>query len=93
MFFLTFFAGHGDICSGDWLRADLALHVKRLESGKPADRAGVRQQVGRWLTDTPLAGVRGAEAIARLPAWERPAWEKFWAEVAALQNKAREQTK
>jgi hypothetical protein len=34
-----------------------------------------------WLKDTGFAGVRGSEAIARLPQAERPAWRKLWADV------------
>jgi tetratricopeptide (TPR) repeat protein len=32
----------------DWLRADLALRGKQLESGKPADRAEVQQALRDW---------------------------------------------
>ena len=32
----------------DWLRADLALRTKQLESGKPADRAEVQQTMRHW---------------------------------------------
>jgi hypothetical protein len=35
-----------------------------------------------------LAGVRGPEALARLPEAERPEWQKLWEEVAALQKRA-----
>jgi hypothetical protein len=76
-----------------WLRADLALHAKRLESGTPADRTEVQQKMQRWLADPHLAGVRGAEALARLPSEERPGWAKLWAEAEALRKKAQEETK
>ncbi len=32
----------------DWLRADLALRTKQLETGKPADRAEVQQKLRGW---------------------------------------------
>ena len=37
-----------------------------------------------WQQDADLAGVRGKEALAALPADERAEWEKLWAEVADL---------
>jgi serine/threonine-protein kinase len=76
-----------------WLRADLAIYAKRLESGTPAGRAEVQQKMQRWLADPHLAGVRGAEALAGLPAEERPGWAKLWAEAEALRQKAQEKTK
>jgi serine/threonine-protein kinase len=76
----------------DWLRAELALHAKRLESGKPEDRAAVRQQLERWAADTHLADVRGAEALGRLSAEERARWVKLWAEAEALRKKAQGNT-
>jgi hypothetical protein len=35
-----------------------------------------------------LAGVRDDAALARLPADEREAWQRFWADVADLRKKA-----
>jgi hypothetical protein len=35
-----------------------------------------------WLADADLAGVRGPEALARLPASEQQSWQKLWNEVA-----------
>jgi serine/threonine-protein kinase len=72
----------------DWLRADLALRRRQLESGQPADRAEVQQQLKRWQQDTDLAGIRDVAALAKLSAEERAACEKLWADVAALLKKA-----
>ena len=41
-----------------------------------------------WQEDRDLAGVRDKDALAKLPAEERAAWEKLWADVAALLKKA-----
>ena len=76
-----------------WLRADLAVHANRLESGTPAVLAEIQQKMQRWLADPHLAGVRSAEALAKLPAEERPGWAKLWAEAEALRKKAQEETK
>jgi tetratricopeptide (TPR) repeat protein len=68
----------------DWLRADLVLRTRQLESGRPADRAEVQQKLNHWRNDRDLAGVRDKDALAKLPAEERVAWEKLWADMAAL---------
>jgi serine/threonine protein kinase/Flp pilus assembly protein TadD len=68
----------------DWLRADLAALGRRLDQG--SDRAGGAARVGRtlkhWQADSDLAGVRGSEALARLPEAERQVWQKLWDAVA-----------
>jgi hypothetical protein len=46
----------------------------------------------RWLTDPDLAGVRGPEALARLPEAERQPWQKLWDEVIDLLNQAQAKT-
>jgi hypothetical protein len=58
-----------------------------MESGKPADRAAVQQALRHWQEDSDLAGIRDAAALAKLPAEERTACEKLWADVAALLQK------
>jgi tetratricopeptide (TPR) repeat protein len=65
-----------------WLRADLTAWNKRLDND--ADKAGpsVAQLMKHWLTDGDFAGVRGPDALAKLPEAERQEWQKLWAEVA-----------
>jgi tetratricopeptide (TPR) repeat protein len=77
----------------DWLRADLALRHKQLETGKPADRSEAQRALLHWQKDTDLAGLRDAAALAKLPADERAACEKLWADVAALLKTAEEKAK
>jgi serine/threonine-protein kinase len=67
-----------------WLCADLALHSKRLHSGKPADRAAVQSALRHWQKDADLAGLRDKDALDRLPAPEQKAFAQLWADVAAL---------
>ncbi len=95
-------AGHGDDAAKlddnertrlrqqalDWLRADVALRGKQLESGKPADRAEVQQALRHWQQDTDLAEIRDAAALAKLPAEEQKAFTQLWANVAALHTRA-----
>jgi tetratricopeptide (TPR) repeat protein len=71
-----------------WLRADLALRTKQLESGQPADRAAVQQALHHWQQDSDLAGLRDKDALAKLPAEERTLCTQLWADVAALLKQA-----
>jgi hypothetical protein len=72
----------------NWLRADLGLRTRQLESGKPADRAAWQRALKHWQHDSDLAGLRDAAALAKLPGEERAACEKLWSDVAALLKKA-----
>ena len=55
----------------DWLRADLKAYQQVLE--KSAGKAGpaIAQRMQHWLKDDDFAGVRGEEALAKLPESER----------------------
>jgi eukaryotic-like serine/threonine-protein kinase len=77
----------------DWLRADLKAYRQVME--KDADKAGpeITQRMQHWLTDEDFAGVRGAEALAKLPEAERKEWQKLWQEVEALRKRAAGQPK
>jgi serine/threonine-protein kinase len=72
----------------DWLKADLAVWAQQAESDQPQARTTVRQRLRHWQTDTDLAGVRDQEALAKLPAEERTAWQQLWAEVTKVLKKA-----
>jgi len=72
----------------DWLRADLALRTRQLESNKPADHAAVLQALRYWQTEADLAGIRDKAALAKLPAQEQKAFAQLWADVAATLKKA-----
>ena len=67
-----------------WLRANLALWWKQAESASAESRAAAQRTLRQWQQDADLAGVRGKEALAALPAKERAEWEKLWADVADL---------
>ena len=73
----------------EWLMADLAAWRKRLEGGKAEDRKLVQGQMEHWQKDEDFAGVRGDEALAKLPEGERAAWRKLWADVDGLLAQAR----
>jgi hypothetical protein len=72
----------------DWLRTALNLWTKKIDGGKPEDRAAAAKKLQHWQEDTDLAGVRDKDALAKLPADEQDAWRKLWADVDALLKKA-----
>jgi tetratricopeptide (TPR) repeat protein len=74
----------------EWLRADLALRARQLESGKPEDRATVQQILQHWKSDRDLAGIRDKDALGKLPMEEQEACKKLWMDVDALDQKAQE---
>jgi hypothetical protein len=72
----------------DWLRADLVARTKRVEGGKPQDRATAIGKLTHWGKDPDLAAVRDKDGLDRLPEDERQAWQQFWADTAALLQQA-----
>jgi serine/threonine-protein kinase len=76
----------------DWLRADLALRAKQVESGQPAYRAEVQRVMQHWQRDSDLAGLRDEVRLAKLPEAERNAWQALWGEVRALLERAESPT-
>ena len=76
----------------DWLRAELVLRIKQLETGKPADRAVVQQQMLHWQKDTDLAGIRDAALPAKLSGQEQKACTQLWDDAVALLDRAKTPT-
>jgi tetratricopeptide (TPR) repeat protein len=72
----------------DWLRADLKAYRQALDT--EADKVGgaTAQRMQHWLLDNDFAGVRGPDALAKLPEDEREGWQKLWEEVEALRQRA-----
>ena len=66
---------------------------KRSEAGAGDEdlimlRRSVIGCLGHWQQDTDFAGVRGTEALAKLPEAEQADWTKLWQDVAALGKQA-----
>ena len=76
-----------------WLRAELAAWTKLLESGPTQGRPAITKALEHWKVDADLAGLRDADALARLPEAERKDWQALWADVDALRLKAAAATK
>ena len=72
--------------------ADLEAWRRLREKGpdEAASRAAVARTLQHWLVDPDFAGVRGPEALARLPEAERQAWQKLWDDVADMLARAQE---
>jgi serine/threonine protein kinase/tetratricopeptide (TPR) repeat protein len=68
----------------NWLRADLESWHKHLAKEPDKGRALIQQTMRYWQQDVDFAGVRGAEALARLPEPERWPWQQLWDEVETL---------
>jgi tetratricopeptide (TPR) repeat protein len=71
-----------------WLRADLALWTRHLETGELPARGAVQRQLRHWQSDPDLSGIRDAAWIANLPTLELRACRKLWADVEALVKRA-----
>ncbi len=73
----------------DWLRADLDAWRRRLDKEPDKFRPIIVEEMQQWLADTDFTGVRGPEALAKLPEAERPAWQELWSGVADTLAQAR----
>jgi serine/threonine-protein kinase len=71
-----------------WLRADLKAWNQQLDKDPDQARNRMTQAMQHWQGDGDFAGVRGPEALARLPAAERQDWQTLWEDVAALRRRA-----
>jgi tetratricopeptide (TPR) repeat protein len=69
-----------------WFADELAALRTMAASDKAADRKKAADALAHWQQDTDLASVRDPQRRAALPADERHAWEKLWADVAALRQ-------
>jgi serine/threonine-protein kinase len=76
----------------DWLRADLVAWGRLLEQQPDKIAPALTNMMQPWQQDPDFAGVRGPEALAKLPDAERQAWQKLWKDVAAMLKQAQEQT-
>jgi tetratricopeptide (TPR) repeat protein len=71
-----------------WLRADLGEWGKQLETGTTRALDALQRKLQDWRRDIDLVGLRDTAALANLPATERAALSKLWADVDALLRRA-----
>lgn len=62
----------------DWLKEDLVIWTTLSKSETIEDRLRVARALRMEKRSPALASVRDAEALAKLPAGEREAWQQFW---------------
>jgi superkiller protein 3 len=67
-----------------WLRADLAAWARTVAVAGPVAGPLVTRKLRDWQSDPDLAGLRDPGELARLPAEERAACQRLWADVATL---------
>ncbi len=72
----------------DWLRADLALWDRQTNTTQTVSPVPVAYALWAWQNNAGLASVRDMKALALLPGRERKAWEKLWADVEAVRQRA-----
>src|SRR5262249_29196716 len=72
----------------DWLRADLKAYRQAMDTAADKVSGAIAQRMQHWLQDNDFAGVRGPDALAKLPEAEREEWQKLWQEVEALRQRA-----
>jgi Flp pilus assembly protein TadD len=77
----------------DWLKAELLVCGKKTNSWFSAVRNGAYKELRSWQHDSSLAGIRDPDAVTKLPAEERQACERLWADVATLLKKAEEKAR
>jgi serine/threonine protein kinase/Flp pilus assembly protein TadD len=66
----------------NWLRADLGAWRDLLDKDPAKVRPKVVQHMQHWLLDPDFNGVRGPDALGKLPEAERKDWQQLWADVA-----------
>ena len=67
-----------------WLRADLALWGKTLDSGSEQDLGLARRMLTHWQVEPDLAGIRDLKALDEASAEERNDCFALWDEVGAV---------
>jgi Tfp pilus assembly protein PilF len=74
----------------NWLRADLEAWSRLLDRERDEARPLVIRTLQHWLVDPDFMGVRGPEALARLPESERQDWRRLWDDVADRLKRAQD---
>ncbi len=73
-----------------WMSADLDAVSVSARSSEIPRRALATRTIGRWRRDPRLDGVRGTDAIAKLPVEEQETWRKLWLRLDEISRSLRE---
>ena len=68
----------------DWLRADLAIGRKQIQSDNVHELVLLTHALSYWPRYVDLVSVRDAKELAGLPKEEQEAWRQLWTEAAQL---------
>jgi tetratricopeptide (TPR) repeat protein/tRNA A-37 threonylcarbamoyl transferase component Bud32 len=71
-----------------WFGAELRLLDKQLNGNPTNAAAEIARTLQFWQGELALVPVRDSKALAQLPKAEMQAWQSFWTDVGALQQKA-----
>jgi serine/threonine protein kinase/tetratricopeptide (TPR) repeat protein len=71
-----------------WLWAGLSGLRQQIDKEPGNAHPGIREGMERRKQAPAFAGVRGAEALAKLPEAERRMWEEVWTEIDELERRA-----
>jgi serine/threonine protein kinase/tetratricopeptide (TPR) repeat protein len=71
-----------------WLGAALVAERVQLETDSNEALTSVRREMQHWQRDADLDGVRGADALSKLPESERQEWHELWQQVEQLRKDA-----
>ncbi len=71
----------------EWLRADLAVWAKVLDSGSLPARDLTKKMLTHWQVDPDLAGLREPSALEKLSADERKDCLALWNEVGGIRDR------
>jgi tetratricopeptide (TPR) repeat protein/serine/threonine protein kinase len=75
-----------------WLRAELEARRYLLKKESEKIRLVLVNQMRGWLANPNFAGVRGPQALAKLPGAERQPWQQLWGDVASTLARAQAKT-
>jgi serine/threonine protein kinase/Flp pilus assembly protein TadD len=73
----------------EWLRDDLKAEGELLKKSELIQADAARKRLEHWLADPAFNGMRGPDALAKLPETEREGWRHLWADVAQMLAKTK----
>ena len=76
----------------EWLKGELSSWSRLVAEGDRAACDQAASALNHWKRDSDLAGVREGESPVEFPEVERQEWQRFWADVDALLDKAKAPT-
>jgi hypothetical protein len=76
-----------------WLKGELDAWSRALDEGAALARPTATRTLEHWKVDTDLAGLRDADALAKLPEKDKRTWRALWSDVDALLRRGQGQSR